>query len=103
MRSFTVTHYEGEDCGPVDWDHPTAKDMPPIWREAEKQPEDFELVGDWFRNPQVLRICMYDGWPYWKPTPAIFHSSPLGGGEWSFFNSYGIHPSSVRRRTKGAE
>lgn len=34
MKAFiTGSRRYGEPKGPVDWDHPTAKDMPPIWRE----------------------------------------------------------------------
>jgi len=98
MRTYTTTVREGEDVGPVDWDHPIAKDMPPIWREAEKSPGDFILSGDYFKPPQVIKLCMYDGWPYWKPTPAILHTSPLGGSEWSFFNDYGVRPNSIQRK-----
>lgn len=98
MRTETRTVRIGEDVGPIDWSHPIASDKPEIWREAEKNPEDFELVGD-FSARAIFKLCMYDGWPYWKPTPAIFHASPLGGGEWSFFNSYGIRDNSIRART----
>jgi hypothetical protein len=61
MRTETRTVRIGEDVGPIDWSHPTAKDMPAIWREAEEAPQDFEF-GDYRRS--ILRICMYDGWPY---------------------------------------
>lgn len=33
----------------------------------------------------------------------IYHASPLGGGEWAFFNSYGINANSiVRKRASGS-
>ena len=95
MRTRTVTVREGENVGPVDWDHPTAKDMPPIWREAEKYPSSF-IFGDQWR--EIIEICMYDGWPYWKPTPAVGYIGPLGGLEWAFFNSYGVHANSISPR-----
>lgn len=95
MRVETQTIRIGENVGPVDWDHPIAKDMPAIWREAEKRPSDFKFVCDNY-DAEIFAICMYDGWPYWKPTPAIYHGHPLGHGEWSFFNSYGVHPDSIR-------
>lgn len=99
MRTYTQTVREGEDMGPVDWSHPTAKDMPPIWREAEQNPDGFLLCENGsFTARAIFKICMYDGWPYWKPTPAIYHSSPLGGGEWAFFNSYGINAHSIVRK-----
>jgi hypothetical protein len=98
MRVYQQTVREGENVGPVEWTHPAAKDMPQIWREAERSPDAFELVTD-NRTDNIHAICMYDGWPYWKPTPAIFHSGPLGN-EWSFFNSYGVHPNSMRAKSQ---
>lgn len=72
MRTYQTTVREGEKMGPVDWDHPTAKDMPPIWREAEKNLEAFKFVCANY-DADIYAICMYDGWPYWGPTPAIYH------------------------------
>lgn len=96
MRTRTVTVHEGEMVGPVDWDHPMAKDMPSIWREAEKSLDDFVLRGD-HPDRQILAMGMYDGWPYWKPTPAMLIRGPLGS-EWTHFNSYGVRPSSIVRK-----
>lgn len=92
MRTYTKVVHEGEPMGPIDWDHPIAKNVPDHWKDAEKEPERF-VYGEW--GKRILMICMYDGWPYWKPTPAIFYEGPLGG-EWAFFNSYGasINPRS---------
>lgn len=95
MRYETQTIRIGEDVGPVDWDHPTAKDMPAIWREAEKRPEDFVFT-EYQRT--ILRICMYDGWPYWRPTPAVYFIGPLNSPEWNFFDSYGVGPRSIQPR-----
>lgn len=97
MKSHTKVVWEGEACGPVDWDHPTAKDMPDIWREAEQSPGDFIYVDD-FATRVITDICMYDGWPYWKPTPAIRVWGGPCGAEWKFFTSYGVRPSSIRRK-----
>ena len=33
----------------------------------------------------VLQVGMYDGWPYWKPTPAISYIGPLGTVEYDFY------------------
>ena len=95
MRYETVTVRHGENVGPVDWEHPTAKDMPHIWREAEQSPDDFTF-SEYGR--QIVTICMYDGWPYWTPRPAICFIGPLNTAEWSFFDSYGVNPSSIQRR-----
>lgn len=99
MREWTQVHREGTDVGPVDWDHPLAKDMPPIWREAEKAPADF-VFGEY--NRTILAICMYGGWPYWRPMPAVLFIGPLNSGEWAFFNSYGIGKHSIKRRKTAA-
>lgn len=99
MRTETVTVRHGEDMGPIDWSHNDAKDMPEIWHEAEKKPEDFQLhFVNGFKPREVYKICMYDGWPYWKPMPALLVSSPMGGTEWVHFTSYGIDGSSIRRK-----
>jgi hypothetical protein len=98
MKTRTVVVREGENVGPVDWDHPLAKDMPAIWREAEQSPKDFTFdYGHGGR--EILTICMYDGWPYWKPMPAVCYVGPLNSAEWSFFNSYGVNQRSVQRRS----
>lgn len=97
MRTYTTTVREGELVGPVDWEHPDAKDMPTIWRDAEKSPKEFVLAGD-FKNREIYAIGMYDGWPYWKPTPAMLVEGPIGS-EWRHFNSYGIHKTSIKRRS----
>lgn len=103
MKTRTVTEYIGEDMGPVDWSHPMAvefaeksPEMAALLKEAEQHPEGFLLVDDhgWYPR-QVYRVCMYDGWPYWKPTPAVLREGPLGS-EWTHFNSYGFR--GVRRK-----
>ena len=92
MRTITVTERIGENVGPVDWNHETAKNMPPMWREAEFRPENYLINGR-----TIIAMCMYDGWPYWKPTPAVRFVGPIGC-EWAFFNSYGVYPDSISRR-----
>lgn len=94
MRYETVTVRHGENMGPIDWDHPKARDMPSIWREAERNPDGF-LFSAYGR--EIIAIAMYDGWPYWTPTPAIHFWGPLGP-EWNFFDSYGAGPGSIRRK-----
>lgn len=94
MRSHTVTVHEGEDVGPIDWSHEIAKDMPPIWREAEKSPDNYLFRGKF----PILRICMYDGWPYWKPMPAVCFLGPLNSAEWNYFNSYSVYPDSITKK-----
>jgi len=95
MKYNTVTVREGENCGPVDWSHEIAKDMPEIWREAEQRPDDFTF-SEYGRT--ILSICMYDGWPYWKPRPAVCFIGPLKSAEWAFFDSYSVNPNSIQRK-----
>jgi hypothetical protein len=96
VKTRTVTVHEGEACGPIDWSHEIAKDMPPIWREAEANPDGFTFTE--YRRP-IISICMYDGWPYWTPRPAVLFVGPLNRGEWAFFDSYGVGPESIQRKT----
>lgn len=84
----------GEDVGPVDWDHQTAAGMPSIWRDAERDPSKF-LIDYGHGGREIIRVCMYDGWPYWEPRPAVQYVGPLGRGEWVFFDSYGVHKNSI--------
>lgn len=91
-----VEEREGEDMGPVDWSHPIAKDMPEAWHEAEKNPVAFQFDNGGMSCRPIYKLCMYDGWPYWTPRPAIQFGGTLGP-EWTFFDSYGVWPTSVRR------
>jgi hypothetical protein len=92
MKLKTVTVREGEECGPIDWSHEWAKTKPGEWKEAEIDPAKFL-----FKGREIITICMYDGWPYWKPSPAIAFIGPLNCLEWTFFNSYGVNDHSIRR------
>lgn len=97
MRAHTVTVREGENVGPLDWSHPLAKDMPEAWHEAERSPKDF-LFDYGHGGREILSICMYDGWPYWKPMPTVCYVGPLGHAEWAQFNSYGVRADSIVER-----
>jgi hypothetical protein len=95
MRYETQTIRIGENVGPVDWSHETAKDMPEIWRGAEQNPGDFTFTEyGWL----IVCLCMYDGWPYWEPRPAVCFIGPMNSAEWSFFNSYAVGPNSIQRK-----
>lgn len=113
MRSYQVTHYEGENMGPIDWAYDFLSHLScmcasdaekreriereiPIWFQTQQifiRRESLVVLrsdnkvlqvlnGDWWRK--VMDIGMYDGWPYWRPTPAMFLSGTLGG-DWHFF------------------
>jgi hypothetical protein len=59
-------------------------------REMAANPQGFQVTtdGGWPRMgwKKVLLVCIYDGWPYWKPGPALLVSGALGG-EWYWFDS----------------
>ncbi len=86
MKTRTVSIREGEWLGPIDWDaewpfevdEKTRKAL----REIEANPEDFEITtdGGWPRIGwgQVFHVGMWDGWPYWRPGPAITMRGVLG-------------------------
>jgi hypothetical protein len=93
MYYKTIQVPVGEALGPVDWDHPTAANKPALWREAEANPSGFLYNGR-----EIIQICMYDGWPYWTPRPAIHFVGPLKSAEWGFFDCYGCHDNSIRRK-----
>lgn len=101
MRTWTETHREGTDCGPVDWEHPLAaaldEKLHETLKEAEKNPAGFVYCPSGFSTFQIVSVCMYDGWPYWQPRPAFSYVGPLRGIEWAFFDSYGVHAGSVFR------
>jgi hypothetical protein len=81
---------------PVDWDHDhfsryTPEQMAEI-REMVDHPERFEATDDGgspkFGWGPVLRVGMYDGWPYWKPVPSL-----VTGGHW--YGSSTLHFNSI--------
>lgn len=95
MKSYQVTHYEGEKVGPIDWNFPFADSgwdkggfmnptciSPAVEKLHQLENGEWEVTSDggWPRVgwKKVIDTGMYDGWPYWKPVPAILVSGPLG-------------------------
>lgn len=106
MKTRTVIERVGEELGPVDWSHQMIAEMEANkWhasvlaalREAEGNPSAFEATtdGGWPRVGwgEVLRVVMYDGWPYWRPMPTVV-TSHWHGVSYNAFNAI----SEVRRR-----
>lgn len=104
MKTRTVVERIGENMGPIDWnydfrshfnnmctsdagrDEACARKVA-ILRDvvdaiADGRRVSVQTHGDF--GHEVLDVGMYDGWPYWKPTPSLFLSGPLGG-EWKCF------------------
>lgn len=105
----------GENMGPVDWSFDFSKGFETMCANEERRKESMDLAKANLRTAEeafrigkrvrvscsgnfsydVLDVGMYDGWPYWRPTPAVLCSSPLGGaGDWQFY--YNIMHVEVR-------
>ncbi len=109
MKTRTVVERIGENMGPIEWDYEFRQHFDNMGtsndRKDEACTEHIKMLrtivdglsagkrvrastsGGWPRIWQdVLDVGMYDGWPYWKPTPSVLMRSPLGGGEWHAFS-----------------
>ena len=104
----TVTRREGENMGSIDTNFNFDEDECLYPNNPERRKEKFDLlikIEKLFREGKKLRITyngqfsgklvdvgMYDGWPFWKPTPAVMLNH-WHGNEWHFWydiNSYKI-------------
>lgn len=47
----------------------------------------------------VVEVGMYDGWPFWTPTPAISYIGPLGCIEYDFYSNLSA-PYTVGREAR---
>jgi len=103
MKYKTIEVREGELLGPVDWnynfrqhfdgycstdeykDRRCAETVERL-RKVADNPDAFLVVTSYpDKRREVFSVGMYDGWPYWKPTPALLVSGTLGP-EWHFFS-----------------
>ena len=104
MKYRTEVVREGELLGPVDWEYNFRQHFDSMGTRNESVKDEYckgrvDLLrrveseidsglqvwlshGSTWRD--VLSVGMYDGWPFWKPTPALLCSSVLGA-EWQFF------------------
>lgn len=111
MRFETRTERIGENMGPIDWSYNFRKHFDCYCtsdegrdeicerskerlRTAEQRLKDgkrtlMTTYGGWPRCGwgDVIEVGMYDGWPYWQPTPSIRISGTLGA-EWHSFDSF---------------
>lgn len=95
MKTHTVEIREGELLGPVDLNYDYHQHCGTTRREDVERAWKLILglkVGDRVRvahseTPKtVIAVGMYDGWPYWTPTPAFRVSCPVfGAGDWHTF------------------
>ena len=101
MKTRTVTEHIGEHLGPIDWsffESEKSGSLNPATLEAAKErlrqleadPTAFVATtdGGWPRVgwKEVLRVGMYDGWPYWRPYPSVQIAGTLGP-EWHSYHS----------------
>lgn len=111
MKFRTEIVREGELLGPVDWSYnfrqhfdsmgspESVKDeyckrAMGLLRQIEAEPEAYVVfLSHGYVERSVYSVGMYDGWPYWKPTPALLTSGTLCP-EWHFF--YDLQ--SIRKR-----
>jgi len=102
VKFRTVIEREGELLGPVDWAYNFRQHFDgyccsdekrdefcnramELLRKVEASPDAYCVQishSDNFR--EVYAVGMYDGWPYWRPVPALLCRSVLGS-EWQFF------------------
>lgn len=97
MKTMNITVREGEWVGPIDWNydfyqHRVNKHFIDQGIDALKRFE-LDAATTWYFRPsrmtsyEVVEVGMYDGWPFWRPTPAIGYRGPLGAVEVAFFYS----------------
>ena len=100
MKTRMVEERIGEYLGPVDWSYDFAQHNwgqghgginPEIVAPAVAMLKQLEQPGRWevmmHQNyHEVLRVGMYDGWPFWTPTPSVQTLGPLGPEWHPFYN-----------------
>ena len=110
MRTETRTVRIGEKVGPVHWSYNFRSHFDSMGCSEERKDERCERVTGWLRtivehleagkpikattyggSPRcgiypVVDVGMYDGWPYWRPTPSVLLQGPFGA-EWATFST----------------
>jgi hypothetical protein len=104
MRSYMVERRVGEWLGPVDWDYDFSQhgwdnggstnpkcisNGMEALRMVEEDGGLWAYSSSSFSLFRVIRVGMFDGWPFWKPTPALGYIGPLGSVKIVFF--YSLH------------
>lgn len=82
MKTRMVEERIGEYLGPVDWTYDFSQRGKELLRQLEQPGEWQAMTYQCWRR--VLRVGMYDGWPFWKPTPSVLLAGPLWP-EWATF------------------
>jgi hypothetical protein len=103
MRTWQETHREGELLGEIDWSYDFGShfdgyctsserktDMlftaiEQMWQVARLHEKGARLiVYDNEYGHELIAVGMYDGWPFWRPVPAVLVQGPIGP-EWHHF------------------
>jgi hypothetical protein len=115
MKQRTVTVTEGEWLGPVDWDYDFAShgwdrggacnpDLIPDSIATLRTVEDGLARGERWTIAEcggrykVVRVGMWDGWPFWRPTPTYLIERVIGCETTSWFG-----PHDPRKERDGGE
>jgi hypothetical protein len=105
MKYHTTTVREGEFLGPIDYTHdflqyfqgycsgPEYKQercdkCVSILRQIEPEPHLWEVNVRGYWHP-LYSVGMYDGWPFWKPTPAMLTGGVLCAEHHFFYDLLG--------------
>jgi hypothetical protein len=120
MRTEMQAVRIGEYLGPVDWAYdfsqhnwsegkgginPGHAQRSKEWlTQLEAEPDAYIATtdGGWPKVgwQRVVRVGMYDGWPFWKPTPSVQLAGPLGT-EWHPWYSISAIEREERARREG--
>ena len=106
MKTKTVTVHEGEWLGPVDQNYnyqqhswgPSKGGVNPDsaqkgWTLIQNvKVGDDVLVSHTEGWKEVLAVGMYDGWPFWRPTPAVLVRTWAGGERHFLYDIYDHNP-----------
>lgn len=125
MRTETRTVRIGENMGPIDWTYDFRAHFNTMGcsderrdAECEKKKRWLKRVEDDFRagvpikvttdggSPRcgiypVIDVGMYDGWPYWRPTPSVLVETHLGSEWYSFGMITDVYPSALGGQSLG--
>jgi hypothetical protein len=112
MRTRWVEERIGEWVGPIDWSYDWARHAPglnpqcieqgrEVLRRMESEPGGWRYCPSGLSTFEVVEVGMYDGWPFWVPTPAIGYIGPLGSVEVAFF--YNLSSYRLARRAGAVE
>jgi hypothetical protein len=102
MRTETRTVRIGEWLGPVDWDYDFRAtgwdqggsgnpDLIVVSMDALRAAEHGLKAGEeWWltshgTDHRIIKVGMYDGWPYWEPTPSYLYETLFGCESTSWF------------------